>query len=130
MILAVTVLTSMDASDIHEMGMTCTVEELVIQRAQRAIAAGTHGVVASGHEASKIRALSRDVIIVTPGIRPAGSDKNEQKRAMTPAEAVHAGADYLVVGRPINRAPEPAAAAQSIIGEMQRAFDERTSASI
>ena len=122
-ILAVTVLTSMDASDIQEMGMTCSVEELVLHRAKKAIAAGCHAVVASGQEARNIRALSKDVIIVTPGIRPAGADLNEQKRATTPEEAIHAGADYLVVGRPITRAPSPADAARNILEEMRKGFD-------
>ena len=122
-ILAVTVLTSLDTADIREMGMTCSVEELVLQRAKRAIAAGCHGVVASGQEARKIRALDARVIIVTPGIRPAGADKHEQKRATTPTEAIQAGADYLVVGRPITRASNPRDAAMKIVEEMQRAFD-------
>jgi orotidine-5'-phosphate decarboxylase len=128
-ILAVTVLTSMDEADIREMGMTCTVEELVLHRAKRAMAAGCHGVVASGQEAAQIRALSRslsrDVNIVTPGIRPAGTEKNEQKRVTTPTEAIQAGADYLVVGRPINQAADPKDAAARIIEEMQAAFESK-----
>ena len=122
-ILAVTVLTSLDTADIREMGMTCSVEELVLQRAKRAIAAGCHGVVASGQEARKIRALDARVIIVTPGIRPAGADLHEQKRATTPTEAIQAGTDYLVVGRPITRASNHRDAAMKIVEEMQRAFD-------
>jgi orotidine-5'-phosphate decarboxylase len=124
-ILAVTVLTSLDTADIREMGMTCSAEELVLQRAKRAIAAGCHGIVSSGQEARKIRALSKDVIIVNPGIRPAGADQHEQKRAATPTEAIQAGADYLVVGRPITRAPNPREASQRILDEMQAAWRGR-----
>ncbi len=126
-ILAVTVLTSLDASDLRAMGFSHSIEELVLLRAKRAIEAGAHGVVASGQEAHKIRALSRemgkDLIIVTPGIRPAGADRHEQKRATTPTEAIQAGSDYLVVGRPITRSQNPREAATKIAEEMQRAFD-------
>ena len=125
-ILTVTVLTSLDASDLKAMGFSCSVEELVLQRAKRAIQAGSHGVVASGQEAAKIRALAKglgkDLIIVTPGIRPAGADLHDQKRATTPAEAIAAGSNYLVVGRPINRASDPRDAAKKIVEEMQKAF--------
>jgi orotidine-5'-phosphate decarboxylase len=119
-ILAVTVLTDMDADDVKAMGFSGSVEELVLSRARRAIAAGAHGVVASGQEARKIRALSKDLIIVTPGIRPAGAATGDQKRASTPAEAIAAGADYLVVGRPIRDAKDPYAAAQQIITEIEQ----------
>ena len=122
-ILAVTVLTSMDTADLREMKINATVEELVLHRARRAIAVGCHGVIASGKEAANIRELSKDLIVVTPGIRPAGADKHEQKRATTPTEAIQAGADYLVVGRPINRAPDPRQAAMQIVDEMQKSFD-------
>ena len=119
-ILAVTVLTDMDAEDLRAMGFPGSVEDLVLSRAKRAIAAGAHGVVASGQEAQKIRALSKDVIIVTPGIRPSGAAAGDQKRTVTPAEAIAAGADYIVVGRPIRDAQDPYAAAQQIIAEMQQ----------
>jgi orotidine-5'-phosphate decarboxylase len=126
-ILTVTVLTSLDASDLQAMGFACSVEELVLRRARSAIKAGSHGVVASGREAARIRALAKEMgkglIIVTPGIRPAGADLHDQKRATTPAEAIQAGADYLVVGRPINRAPDPRDAAAKIVDEMRKAFD-------
>ena len=123
-ILAVTVLTSMDTSDLQAMGLTCSVEELVLARAKKAMAAGCHGVIASGQEAQKIRELAGDrLLIVTPGIRPSGASAEEQKRTATPTEAIRAGADYLVVGRPITRAPNPRDAAIRIIEEMQRAFD-------
>ncbi len=119
-ILAVTVLTDMDSDDVKAMGFPGSVEELVLSRAQRAIAAGAHGVVASGQEAQKIRALSNDVIIVTPGIRPSGADTGDQKRTVTPAEAIAAGADYIVVGRPIRDSRDPYAAAQQIIAEIEQ----------
>jgi orotidine-5'-phosphate decarboxylase len=80
-------------------------------------------IIASGQEARKIRALSKEVIIVTPGIRPAGADRHEQKRAATPTEAIQAGADYLVPGRPITQASNPRDAAMKIVEEMQSAFD-------
>ena len=106
------------------MGFTCSVEELVLARAKKAMAAGCHGVIASGQEAQKIRELAGDrLLIVTPGIRPSGASAEEQKRTATPTEAIRAGADYLVVGRPITRAPNPRDAAIRIIEEMQRAFD-------
>ena len=131
-ILAVTVLTSWDAGDLKEMGINLSVEELVLHRARKALAAGAHGVIASGQEAAALREqLGREQVgparnaflIVTPGIRPSGSSADEQKRAVTPAEAIRAGADYLVVGRPITRAPNPKDAALRIIEEMQGAFD-------
>jgi orotidine-5'-phosphate decarboxylase len=125
-ILAVTVLTSFDASDLKATGIEWSVEELVVHRANRAIQAGSHGVVASGQEARKIRGLSKDVIIVTPGIRPSGTDQHEQKRATTPREAIQSGSDFLVIGRPINRAKDPRDAAIKIVDEVQQAFDVRS----
>ena len=130
-ILAVTVLTSMDASDLAETGINCSVEELVLRRAKRALESGCHGVIASGLEARKIREMAGDrLLIVTPGIRASGTSADEQKRAVTPAEAIRAGADYLVVGRPIKQAANPRDAALGILEEMQKAFDSlgRTSA--
>ena len=123
-ILAVTVLTSWDAGDLQEMGIHLSVEELVLHRARKALAAGAHGVIASGQEAGALREkLGKDFLIVTPGIRPPGASADEQKRAVIPAEAIHAGADYLVVGRPITRTPNPKDAALRIVEEMQKAFD-------
>lgn len=123
-ILVVTVLTDMGTTDIQAMGFHCSVEELVLLRAKKAIAAGCHGVIASGQEARKIRELAGNrLIIVTPGIRPVSASADEQKRAVTPAEAIRAGADYLVVGRPISQAPDPKDATLRILEEMQRAFD-------
>src|SRR5207245_2463671 len=99
-LLSVTVLTSLDADDIHDMGFPCSVEELVLHRAKKAAEAGCDGVIASGQEAREIRRVVGDkLLIVTPGIRPGGFPKQDQKRAVTPREAVLAGADYLVVGR-------------------------------
>lgn len=121
----VTVLTSMDASDIAEMGYTNhSVEELVLFRAQKALDAGCDGVIASGLEAQEIKKLSGDnLLVVTPGIRPEGYPEDDQKRRTTPAEAIHAGADYLVIGRPIIGQPDPRKAAENILKEMQEAFD-------
>src|SRR6266581_8720000 len=122
-LLSVTVLTSLDAHDIQDLGFQCSVEQLVLHRAQKALDAGCDGVIASGEEARQIRAASRDkLLIVTPGIRPIGSPSQDQKRAVTPREAVLAGADYLVVGRPITRDPDPRKAAQGILSEMEEAF--------
>lgn len=125
-ILAVTVLTSMGAEDIAEMGLRGTVEELALARAEHAIAQGCHGVVASGFEARAIRRMAGPgPIIVTPGIRPAGTSEDDQKRATTPASAIKAGADYLVVGRPIRDAKDPAAVAGSIITEIEQGLAAR-----
>jgi orotidine-5'-phosphate decarboxylase len=125
---AVTVLTSLDAGDMAEMGYTQhSIEELVLFRARKALEAGCDGVIASGLEAAKIRAAcGSKLLVVTPGIRPAGASAGDQKRITTPAAAIRAGADYLVVGRPI-AAPErgtPLEAARAIAEEMRAAFQE------
>ncbi len=122
----VTVLTSMDKADIAELGYAeHSVEELVLFRARKALAAGCDGVIASGREASAIKALSNDrLLVVVPGIRPDGSPEDDQKRTVTPGEAIAVGADYLVVGRPITGKPDPRANAGAILEEMQRAFDQ------
>jgi orotidine-5'-phosphate decarboxylase len=117
-ILCVTVLTSMDAEDIRDMGFPCNVEELVLARATKALDAGCDGVIASAREAAMIRASTRKLMIVSPGIRPMGNTPGEQKRTATPQEAIRAGADYLVIGRPITAAPDPKRAAGAIIAEM------------
>lgn len=123
-LLAVTVLTSLDASDIRDMGFPCSLDELVLHRAKNALDAGCDGIVASGREAAAIRAATGDgLTIVTPGIRPAGSNAGEQKRAVTPTDAIRAGADYLVVGRPIRDARDPRTAAVEIIAEIERAIE-------
>ena len=122
-ILGVTVLTSMDAGDIKEMGFECNVEELVIARAKKALEVGVDGVVASALEAAELRKqTSNKLMIVSPGIRPSGSAKDDQKRVATPFEAMRAGADYLVLGRPVYGADDPKAAAQAIIQEMADAL--------
>lgn len=122
-ILCVTVLTSMDAEDIREMGFQCDVEELVLARATKALNAGCDGVIASAREAATIRARTNNkLMIVSPGIRLAGSPPDDQKRTATPTEAIKAGADYLVIGRPITSAPDPRQAARAIIEEIATAL--------
>ncbi|MDD5424563.1 MAG: orotidine-5'-phosphate decarboxylase [Candidatus Omnitrophica bacterium] len=119
-LLGVTVLTSMDQAAIGEIGVERKIEEEVIALARLGKDAGLDGVVASPNETSLIRQnLGKDFIVVTPGIRPAGAEKGDQKRTMTPADAVRAGADYIVVGRPIIEAKDPVEAAKKIIKEME-----------
>jgi orotidine-5'-phosphate decarboxylase len=115
-ILAVTVLTSFDASDLAEMGATGDVASLVLSRARHAAEAGCDGVIASGLEAPKIKAeFGARLLVVTPGIRPAENrPKDDQKRTVDVAQAFANGADYIVVGRPVRDAPDPRAAAESI----------------
>lgn len=115
-ILAVTVLTSFDASDLAEMGAAGDVTSLVLSRARLAAEAGCDGVIASGLEAPRIKAeLGGRLLVVTPGIRPAGEKpKDDQKRTVDVAQAFASGADYIVVGRPVRDAPDPRAAAESI----------------
>ena len=120
----VTVLTNWDKNDLLEMGYTQhTVEEVVLFRARKALEAGCDGVITSGREAKAVRSLARDLLIVTPGIRPDGYAEDDQKRRTTPRDAILAGADYLVIGRPITDAPNPREAAQEILSQMQAAFD-------
>lgn len=122
-VLGVTVLTSMDAEDIREMGFECNVEDIVVARAKRALEAGMDGVVASALEAAELRRQTGNkLMIVSPGIRPSGGARHDQKRVATPFEAMRAGADYLVLGRPIYAADDPKAAAQAIIREMADAL--------
>jgi orotidine-5'-phosphate decarboxylase len=121
-ILAVTVLTSLTQESLADAGISMQLEDLVLKRADIAAEAGADGVVASAREAEAIRARFGDrLTIVTPGVRPAGADANDQKRVVTPAAAIRAGADHLVVGRPIVSAAAPAAAARAIIDEIARA---------
>jgi len=118
-ILAVTVLTSLDDTDLSQIGCWGPMAELVKKRAELAVLAGCHGIVASPHEVAALRALvPRDFLIVTPGVRPTGSAAGDQKRVMTPHEARGAGADMIVVGRPLRDAPDPAAAARAIVAEL------------
>lgn len=122
-VLGVTVLTSMDAEDIKEMGFECSVEDLVVARAKRALEVGVDGVIASALEVAELRKqTSNKLMIVSPGIRPSGGARHDQKRVATPFEAMRAGADYLVLGRPIYAADNPKAAAQAIIQEMADAL--------
>jgi len=116
----VTVLTSMDNADLREAGYSDNAEMLVLKRARQAREAGMGGIVASAVEAAAIRqAVGPDMAIVTPGIRPAGSEKGDQKRVMTPADALKAGASHLVVARPIVGAVDRKAAALAILDEMR-----------
>jgi len=122
-LLGVTVLTNLDRDDLKEQGVDRTPQELAVYRAMLAQEAGFDGVVASGEEAAALRqALGPGVLIVTPGIRPKGAESHDQTRSITPAEAVAAGADYIVVGRPITRAPDPRAAALAIVEEIALAL--------
>jgi len=121
-ILAVTVLTSYDDIDLAEAGYQMSVDALVARRAQQAHDIGIDGLVCSAEEASPLRlAVGNDMLLVTPGIRPAGSAHGDQKRVTTPAQAIGAGADYLVVGRPITGASDPKASAQAIVAEIESA---------
>jgi len=122
-LLAVTVLTSMGPEDMAELGSRFSVEEMVLRRARAAIDAGCDGVIASGREARAIRAMAgARLLIVTPGIRSAGSGHDEQKRPTTPGDAIAAGADYLVVGREILRADSPGAVVEKIMREIETAL--------
>lgn len=122
-LLAVTQLTSTDQQMLNlELGIPGTLEECVIRYAQLAERAGADGVICSGQEVAKIKQeTSPAFLAVTPGIRPAGSDVQDQKRVVTPADALAAGADYLVVGRPITRAADPKAVFEAIAAEIEQA---------
>ena len=118
-ILAVTVMTSYDDDDLREAGYALRVPELVGRRAQQAKAAGIHGLILSAEEVKAMRGIvGPDMRLVTPGIRPAGAAIGDQKRVMTPAEAISAGADHLVVGRPVTQSKDPKAAAEAIVAEI------------
>jgi len=120
-VLAVTILTSLESQDLQELGILGTPVEAVTRLARLAQRAGLDGVVASPREITAIRqACGSGFLIVTPGIRPASAATDDQARIATPASAIAAGADYLVVGRPITGAPDPAAAADAIVAEMER----------
>src|SRR6188508_997567 len=121
-ILAVTVLTSYDDIDLAEAGYSSDVDALVARRAQQAHDMGIDGLVCSPEEASPLRlAVGNDMLFVTPGVRPEGSAHGDQKRVATPGQAIRAGADYLVVGRPITGAADPRAVAQSVVAEIAAA---------
>jgi orotidine-5'-phosphate decarboxylase len=123
-VLAITVLTSMDAATLEQIGVASTVEQSVLRLARLAMASGVDGVVASPQEIQSIRrAVSNpELLILTPGIRPATSQNEDQKRIATPAAAIAAGANYIVVGRPITAAPNPLEAARAIANEMEHVY--------
>ena len=118
-ILGVTVMTSYDDRDLKAAGYSVGVRELVGKRADQAVAAGVAGLILSAEEVADMRRRTgHRLVLVTPGIRPAGAEIGDQKRVMTPAAALAAGADHLVVGRPITRADDPRAAAEAVLAEM------------
>jgi orotidine-5'-phosphate decarboxylase len=120
MVLAVTVLTSMDGNDLEKIGIRGTVQDTVARLATIALANGCQGVVTSAREASHLRTeLGDNFAIVTPGVRPAGSSVGDQVRVVTPAEAIAAGASHIVVGRPITEAADPAAEARAILEQIR-----------
>jgi len=122
-LLAVTVMTNLDQAALSQQGIDRTPGDMVLHRARLAAEAGFDGVIASGHEAARVRkALGAGLLIVTPGIRPEGSASGDQARIMTPGKAVAAGADYLVVGRPVTRADDPRRAAEEIASEIGAAL--------
>jgi orotidine-5'-phosphate decarboxylase len=122
-ILAVTVLTSYDDGDLHAAGYRLNVSDLVEARAQQAQVLGVDGIVCSAEEAAHIhKIVGHQMCLVTPGIRPAGAATGDQKRIMTPGRAIAAGADYLVVGRPVVEATDPKAAAEAIQAEIKQAL--------
>ena len=119
LVLGVTVLTSMDESDLEKIGLGCSVQDEVLRLAALALANGCQGIVTSAREASRLRAeLGKDFAIVTPGVRPAGTGHGDQVRVVTPAEAIAAGASHIVVGRPITEAADPAAAAREVLAQI------------
>jgi orotidine-5'-phosphate decarboxylase len=121
-ILAVTVLTSWDDNDLEEAGYSHSVRDLVRMRAEQAREIGIDGLVASAAEAADLRKKIGAMLLVTPGIRPAGGAAGDQKRIVTPTEAIKAGADHLVVGRPVLGADDPKAAAEAIVAEIAGAL--------
>ena len=121
LVLGVTVLTSLDENDVEQIGFRGTVRDEVLRLSALALANGCQGIVTSAREASAVRAeLGDDFAIVTPGVRPAGTGHGDQMRVVTPAEAIAAGASYIVVGRPITKAADPAAEARAILGQISR----------
>jgi orotidine-5'-phosphate decarboxylase len=122
-VLAVTVLTSYDDADLLDAGYRFGVVETVQRRAEQALGLGVDGLVASAAEAALVRrTVGQDMLLVAPGIRPAGAAAGDQKRAATPAEAIRSGADYLVVGRPVTQASDPRAAAAAVVAEVAAAL--------
>lgn len=133
-LLSVTALTSLDSDDMRDLGSDRSVKEYVMYRTRKAIEAGCDGVITSPNEAGSVRDLAREMrsghfLIVTPGIRPLWSRRDDHKRYDTPRSSIEAGADYLVVGRPIKDSANPRESAEKILAEMQDAFDRRLSLS-
>jgi orotidine-5'-phosphate decarboxylase len=125
-LLAVTLLTSLDKAELNQLGITGDVKEVVAKRATLAVTNGCAGVVTSPREASMLRRLlGPKPLIVTPGVRPQGCDEGDQKRTATPREAIAAGADLVVVGRPIRDAANPAEAARNIVNEIEAGLSRR-----
>lgn len=128
-LLAVTVLTSLSGDDLKQQGTTLTPEDLVLMRAKMAFENGFDGVIASGQEAGRIRAAtSPEFLIVTPGIRLTGSAMDDQERVMTPDHAISAGADYLVVGRPITQSDDPHSTARNFVQHIADSLTTRSQA--
>jgi orotidine-5'-phosphate decarboxylase len=122
MVAAVTLLTSLRQEDLGQLGMAGTVSDAVRRLSVLAVSAGARGLVCSPQEVAAVRAeVGRDIVLITPGIRPAGADSHDQARVATPEEAIRAGADLLVIGRPITRASDPGAAAAAIATSLRRA---------
>jgi len=125
-VLAVTVLTSLDDADLASVGFSLGAGEAVLRLADLAVASGAGGIVCSAKEVAAVRArVGEEVALVTPGVRMAGDDAGDQKRVVTPSEAVRLGADYLVVGRPITRAADPPAAARAFAAAMREGLGKR-----
>ncbi len=121
-VIAITVLTSMDADELAKVGVTRPIPEQAAALAKLALDSGLDGIVCSPHEAREMRELlGPDALIVTPGVRPAGAALGDQSRVATPATAIEAGASHIVVGRPITQADDPVAAFESIVAELERA---------
>jgi orotidine-5'-phosphate decarboxylase len=121
MVAAVTVLTSLGDDDLSRIGLSGPVPDAVLRLAVLSVEAGAQGLVCSPREVSAVRAeVGDDVTLITPGVRPAGSEAHDQARVATPEEALLAGADLLVIGRPITRAPDPGAAAAAIAASLRR----------
>jgi orotidine-5'-phosphate decarboxylase len=123
-ILAVTALTSLDRGDLDDLGFDCDVESLVLSRAQRALSLGCAGVISSGLEVARLRqGAEPGLVVVCPGIRPVDNDSDDQKRTLTPPQAFDAGADYIVVGRPIRDSADPRQAAERIQSDIRLYFN-------
>jgi orotidine-5'-phosphate decarboxylase len=127
MIAAVTVLTSLSDSDLSQVGLAGPVSDAVLRLSEMAVSAGARGLVCSPREVAAVRAaVGQDVMLITPGVRPTGSASHDQARIATPEEAIQAGSDLLVIGRPITAAPDPGAAAAAIAASLRRAAEAHT----